>query len=258
MGHPLDASWTMALVLSVGAARIAGFLALVPVLPRGIGGALLRTGLVVGLSLPVMAGAAAPVEAIRGDLVTLLTVLGKEVLVGGALGFVARVPLLVAETLGAIIDNLRGAFSAEQTDRSRSGEDSVLADALSKLLVAAFMQSGAFLAVLGTVYASYRFWPIESLVPPAGAVSVDEVFGLLGALATAALRFALPFLLACLVVDVTMAFVSLAVPQAETYFMAMPLKSILAVTLLSWVLLEQTGAMLDMFEPLLSRTFPRS
>jgi type III secretion protein T len=232
--------------LIIACARFVGLLIFVPVLPAMLGGTLVRVGLIVALALPVVVGLRESGGLPASHNQILLTAIAtKEVAIGALLGLVARVPMFVVETVGAIIDNLRGGFAAEQADRSRSPEESVLSDALSRLMVVAFVQSGAFVAVVGMTYASYRAWPILQFLPTTSIVGTEGLFQMLGGVMEVAVRFALPFLLVCLFVDVCLGFVAIAAPRAETYFLAMPIKSVLSMLLLNWVVEAQFGEVLD-------------
>lgn len=243
-------------LVALGAARVAGLLVFVPLFPRSIGGQLLRAGIIVALSLPpIQAMRAADVGALANPALLVATV-AKEAIIGAALGFVARMPLAVIQGFGAVVDNLRGAFSAEQLDRSRSPDESLLSDALTRLVLVIFIQSGALVATLGVTYASYAAWPVDRFVPVDGVVVLPAMIELLGALVDVAVRFALPILIACLVVDVCLAFVGVAAPQAESYFISMPLKAVLSLILLAWVVDTQIAELMGRTMPWMKTVFP--
>ena len=259
MNDPLAIELSMlALAIAFAAARVAGFVAFMPILPPGIGGNILRACLIVGLALPMLSLARDAIARPMALHPSMIGLFAKEVAVGAAIGLVARVPLWIAEAVGAMIDNARGAFSAEQADRSRSSEESLFADTLSRLLVAVFMQTGTFLVVLGLLYQSYRSWPMEAPLPSAGFADKEAVYGLMGVLMLAGVKFVLPFLLVCLVVDLTLAYVGIALPQAETYFLAMPIKSLLSLLLLAGLSPAYFDVLLGSFKPLLDSVFPRN
>lgn len=243
--------------LIIACARITGLMIFVPVLPALLGGTLVRVGLIVALALPVAAGLreAGGLPA-AGNQLLLVAIAVKETAIGALIGLAARMPVAVAETLGSIIDNLRGGFSAEQADRSRSPEDSVLGDALSRVMVVAFVQSGAFVAAVGMTYASYRGWPITQMLPGADAIALDALIAMLGGIVEIAARLALPFLLVCLFVDACLGFVAIAAPRAETYFLAMPVKTVLVMLLLAWLVEAQFAEVLDPTLTWMNAIFP--
>lgn len=255
-GLPADALVYSALALALGCARVVGLLVFVPLVPRSMGGQLIRAGTIAALGLPAAVLLHETGEVVLMNPLLLAATMAKEVLIGTALGLVARMPIFAIQAYGAIIDNLRGAFSAEQADRSRSPDESLLSDALTRLLIVAFIQSGALVATLGLVYSSYAVWPVERFFPPAGAISGTAMFELLGAVVAIATRFALPLLLVCLFVDACLAFVAVASPQAETYFLSMPLKSVLSLLLLHWVISAQVPDLLDRHMPWMKLVFP--
>lgn len=255
-GLPVDSLVQLALALALGCGRVVGLLLFVPLLPRALGGQLIRAGTIAALGCPAAVLLQETGQVEPTNVVLLMATMAKEVLIGAALGLVARLPLIAIQAYGAVIDNLRGAFAAEQADRSRAPDESLLADAMHRLLIVAFIQSGALLATLAMVYSSYAVWPVDRFVPPAGAISSAAMLDLLGSVMAVATRFALPFLLVCLFVDVCLAFVAVAAPQAETYFLSMPLKSVLSVLLLHWVISAQVPDLIDRHMPWMKLVFP--
>ncbi|WP_337809872.1 flagellar biosynthetic protein FliR, partial [Desulfovibrio sp.] len=96
-----------------------------------------------------------------------------------------------------------------------------------------FYTSGAFLAFVGLVYASYGIWPVTQLLPldvPQGAplYFAEKVGWLMGHM----LLLAGPIAAACLLTDVALGLINRFASQLNVYVLAMPIKCGIAAFLL--------------------------
>ena len=104
---------------------------------------------------------------------------------------------------------------------------------LFQCLVYLFYTSGAFLAFLGLVYASYELWPVTQMLPlPQGSTVPLFFAGKVAWLMTYMLLIAAPIAVACLLVDISLGLINRFSPQLNAYVLAMPIKSGLAALLL--------------------------
>ncbi len=157
----------------------------------------------------------------------------KETLLGLGLGLLAGLPFWAVESAGVFMDNQRGAAQAEGTEILTGKSVSPMGGLLFQCLVYMFFTSGAFLAFMGLVYASFEFWPVTHLLPiPFGSTVPLYFAGKVAWLMTFVLLISAPIAVACLLVDISLGLINRFSPQLNAYVLAMPIKSGLAALLL--------------------------
>ncbi len=165
-----------------------------------------------------------------GRLVLLLC---KETLLGLMLGFLAGIVFWTVQSAGFFIDNQRGAGMAEGADILSGDQSSPLGQLLFQSLTYLFYASGAFLAFIGVIYASYEIWPVARPLPSHFTLALPLYFaGKVGWLMGHMLLLAGPISVACLLTDISLGLVNRFASQLNVYVLAMPIKSGLAAFLL--------------------------
>ena len=149
------------------------------------------------------------------------------------IGFLAGIVFWTVQSAGFFMDNQRGASMAEGTDILSGDQSSPLGQLLFQSLVYIFYTSGAFLAFVGLVYASYGIWPVTQLLPldvPQGAplYFAEKIGWLMGHM----LLLAGPIAAACLLTDVALGLINRFASQLNVYVLAMPIKCGIAAFLL--------------------------
>jgi type III secretion protein T len=192
----------------------------------------LRTALVFSLYLAVhpLVLAQMPVELPLdlAETFVLALVLFKEALLGLCLGWLAGIPFWAAESGGFLIDNQRGASMSETSDAYSGDDTSPLGVLFLQSTVYLFFVSGAFLAFMGFVWASYLVWPVGSFSPAIGIDAALFFAGEVNWLMLHMLLLAGPIAAACLLADLSLGLMNRFAPQLNVYVMAMPIKSALA------------------------------
>ncbi len=157
----------------------------------------------------------------------------KETLLGLGIGFLAGLPFWAVESAGVFMDNQRGAAQAEGTEILTGKSVSPMGGLLFQCLVYMFYNSGAFLAFMGLVYASFELWPVTRLLPiPLGNTVPLYYAGKVAWFMTFVLLISAPIAVACLLVDISLGLINRFSPQLNAYVLAMPIKSGLAALLL--------------------------
>ncbi|MBQ7585793.1 MAG: type III secretion system export apparatus subunit SctT [Desulfovibrionaceae bacterium] len=193
--------------------------------------------LVLGLYLPVHPAVVAQLHedltlSVNMDpqlVFTLAAILTKEILLGLGLGFLAGLPFWAIEGAGGFIDNQRGAAQSEGTEILTGKSVSPMGGLLFQCLTYLFYTSGAFLAFLGLVYASYELWPVTSMLPEPRNWAIPLFFaGNVAWLMAFSILLSAPISVSCLLVDISLGLVNRFSPQLNAYILAMPIKSGLA------------------------------
>lgn len=138
---------------------------ILPVLSKQLlGGVLLRNGIVCSLALYVYP-AVANQPYIEVDAFTLMLLIGKEIILGLLIGFVATIPFWALESAGFIVDNQRGAAMASLLNPGLDSQTSPTGLLLTQTLITIFFSGGAFLSLLSALFHSYVNWPVASFFP---------------------------------------------------------------------------------------------
>ena len=159
--------------LLLGMPRLFALVTVTPFLGSAVVTGQIRLLLVLALYLPLhpvivshltdeITLSAALSLAVDGKLALLLL---KEAVLGLMIGFLAGIVFWTVQSAGFFMDNQRGASMAEGTDILSGDQSSPLGQLLFQSLVYIFYTSGAFLAFVGLVYASYGIWPVTQLLP---------------------------------------------------------------------------------------------
>lgn len=200
-----------------------------------------RLVLVLALYLPLhpmIVGSLSPEASLSAALSLetggrLALLLCKETLLGLMIGFLGGMAFWAVQSAGFFIDNQRGASMAEGTDILSGEQSSPMGQLLFQSLTCLFYASGAFLAFVGVIYASYELWPVARPLPAEFTMALPLYFaGKVGWLMGHMLLLAGPISVACLLTDISLGLVNRFASQLNVYVLAMPIKSGLAAFLI--------------------------
>lgn len=163
---------------------------------------------------------------------TLLLLLTKESFIGFLIGYLAAIPFWIFEAVGFLIDNQRGASIAATLNPLTGNDSSPLGILFNQAFIVFFLLSGGFSLLLGTLYDSFALWDVLRWTPELRPESVPLLLDQLQRLARMALLLAAPAMVAMFLAEFGLALVSRFVPQLQVFFMAMPIKSALAMLVL--------------------------
>jgi type III secretion protein T len=179
----------------------------------------------------------------------MVMILAKEAMVGFLIGFLVAIPIWAVDVMGAFVDNQRGASIAATINPLTGHDTSPLGELFSQAAVVLLLISGGILMLLDLVYASYVIWPVFKLLPSFSDQTPMLILGQLDRLMTLAVLLSAPVIFAMFLAEIGLAIVSRFVPQLQVFFMAMPIKSAIAMyvfaiytaTLLGYISTEITS-----------------
>ncbi|WP_437883369.1 type III secretion system export apparatus subunit SctT [Pseudomonas sp. LRF_L74] len=216
-------------------ARALGLVLITPAFNRlGLSG-MLRSAVAVVISIPVAPlafAALGQMEQPPGAL-TYAGLLIKELVIGVIVGLLFGIPFWAAEVAGELIDLQRGSTMAQLLDPLQIGESSVMSTFLSVILIALFFMSGGFLAMLDGFYQSYRLWPAQDFAPVLAQQSVLQMLHILDRIMYIGVMMIAPLVVALLVADLMLAYLSRMAPQLHVFDLSMPVKNLLFAVLLT-------------------------
>ncbi|ELB2963688.1 SctT family type III secretion system export apparatus subunit VscT [Vibrio parahaemolyticus] len=211
-----------------------------------LGGAMIRNGVLCSLALfifPVVNEQVLPAET---DGLWLIVILGKEVLLGMLIGFVAAIPFWAIEATGFLVDNQRGAAMASMFNPTLGSQSTPTAVLLTQTLITLFFSGGGFVAFIYALFKSYTTWPILGFFPMVTDAWVSFFYDQFQQLMWLGVLMSAPLVLAMFLAEFGLALISRFAPQLHVFFLAMPIKSAIA----SVLLIVYLGLMMDHFEAL--------
>ena len=162
----------------------------------------------------------------------LVAIAFKEVLIGFAIGFFASVPFWIAENIGNVIDNQRGATMGEVYSPLSGAQVSTTGLFFTQIVSTIFFVSGAVLLFLGAIYASYEVWPVfGGFVSPVRGSDVF-VLGTVDGMMRTTVVISAPIIIIMFLATIGLGFVNRTAPQLNVFFLSMPIKSALGIAML--------------------------
>lgn len=207
-------------------ARMLGFVLLMPLFSRLRLTGLLRTGVALAFTVPLVPVIARSLD--QSEMTTAVAVgyLLKEVIVGATIGFAIGIPIWAAEAAGDILDLQRGSTMGSLVDPMMTHETSATGTFLAIIMVALFLAAGGLEFALNSVYGSYRLWPVERLFPVFSRQSATIFLQLLDQLLAMALTMAFPLVLGMLLSDLVLAFLAKASPHLNVFALSLIVKTL--------------------------------
>ncbi len=223
---------TFALALGLSLPRTLGLFIAIPVFHAELVPRMLLLGTAATFTFVVAPTLVPLVGPAHLDALTLVSIVAKEGFVGFVMGCLLAIPIWAFEALGFLIDNQRGASIASTLNPLTGNDSSPLGLIFNQAFIVFFLVSGGLMLLLDTLYGSFSLWPVLSWTPDLRKESIpffiDQFFGMV----RLALLLAAPAMIAMLLAEVGLALVSLAVPQLQVFFLAMPVKSGLVLMVL--------------------------
>lgn len=223
--------WLTAMFLSMP--RFLAMFSVLPMFSRQALPGILRIG--VAFSMAIMIVPSLSTEAlsvVRGGS-TIMILLLKEAGIGFLIGFIIALPLWAMDIMGAYVDNQRGASIAATINPLTGHDTSPLGEIFSLAAMTLLLVSGGMFLILDIVYESYRIWPVLEMLPKFSPEMPIELLYLMDKLMRMAVLFSAPVIFVMFLAEIGLGLVSRFVPQLQVFFLAMPIKSALAMFMFS-------------------------
>lgn len=164
----------------------------------------------------------------------LIILMVKELFVGLILGFMISVPFTIVQNAGIIIDHQRGGASLMVNDPTIQNQSSPLGTLFNFVLIFLFFYiDGPFLFLNGLI-TSYEVIPPDQMINPhffeKTSAFWEMLLKLFNVVMVISIQLAAPGLLSILMTDVFLGIANRLAPQVQITFLGMPLKSLLALT----------------------------
>ncbi len=222
--------WIIAFAL--GAVRMTGAFMICPALGESMIMGTARRAAILGFSVLAAPMILANMPPGEPNPWMLMLLAAKEVLIGFLIGFFAAVPFWVAENIGNLIDNQRGATMGEVYSPLSGAQVSTTGIFFTQIVSTVFFISGAVFLVLGAVYASYEVWPVFSGVPDVSPNAPEFILRELDGMLKNTVVISAPIIILMFLATIGLGFVNRTAPQLNVFFLSMPVKSALGVAML--------------------------
>lgn len=226
----LDTSVINAVLLTLP--RLLGVSFFLPFLRAPLVPSLVRNAVLLSIALVVFPVGFDSIEALSSTTTPYWLLAIKEFGVGMLFGFLIGLAFLVPQIVGDYLDNQRGASIASLFNPAVGGQSSTLGLLLGQIFLAWFLVSGGMEALYGIVLQSYRLYPIDAPLPVINMDALDALLALFSKLLKLALLLAAPAAFIMLLAEFGLGLVSRFAPQLNVFFLAMPLKSVLALLII--------------------------
>jgi len=214
--------------------RMLATFAVLPFMGKSVmGGALIRNGVVASLALMVFPVIDHQLEGVKLDVTSVMLIILKEVFIGVVIGYLATIPFWAIEAAGFFIDNQRGSTMASSLNPLSGSQASPIGILLVQAVTTVFFVSGMFMLFLSALYSSYVTWPVTSYVPD-WLNSDAPLFFIkqLDILINLTFIFAAPAIISMFLSEFGLGLISRFSPQLNVFFLAMPIKSAVAIAVL--------------------------
>nr|AAK81925.1 RscT [Pseudomonas fluorescens] len=164
----------------------------------------------------------------------------KEVALGVLLGVLLAMPFWMFESVGALLDNQRGALAGGQLNPSLGPDATPIGHLFKQLAIFLLMVSLGLGTLTQVIWDSYLIWPPTAWFPLPAANGMSVFIDLLGDTFTHMLLYAAPFIAVLLLLEFGIAQLGVYSLQLQVSTLAPPVKSLagIGILLLYFALLQ--------------------
>ncbi len=167
----------------------------------------------------------------------LLWLMAKEIFIGLSIGFLASIPFIVVQNVGMIIDHQRGGASLMVNDPTIQNQSSPLGTLFNMMLIYLFFLMDGPFHVIEAIRKSYELIPLDRFLSSqfftAASPFWKMMIDIFNQMMVLTIQLAAPGLLIILMTDVFLGIANRLAPQVQITFLGMPLKSLLALFIIT-------------------------
>ncbi|RDU96745.1 type III secretion system export apparatus subunit SctT [Trinickia dinghuensis] len=163
----------------------------------------------------------------------LVEVAAKEAVVGLVIAFLASRVFWLAESVGAYIDDVTGYNHIQMVNPSQGQQTSLTSTLMSLCASMAFWTLGGMTFLLGAIFQSYRWLPVDRFTPVPAEIIASFALKQTDSLMISIAKLAAPAVMLLLLVDVGLALVARTAQKLDLMELSQPIKGGLAVLLLA-------------------------
>jgi flagellar biosynthetic protein FliR len=200
---------------------------------------LIRVVIIMGVSaavFPGVQGARLLTEHTQASLLSLLLLLGRELLFGLVLGWIAQLLFVGLRLAGQQMETKMGLGLTQLVNPTEGSHTSLLPAFLDLVAALVFLAVNGHHLLIQALVSSYQLLPLSSESPGLHGPNVPELVRFLitvaGEVFSIALRVSAPVVVGLLLTDVLMGIVSRVMPQLNLFAVILPVQFAFGVLLL--------------------------
>ena len=224
--HRLIVAWTLSAI------RLGAAMEILPALSSSMVSGLARRAAVLAFALLLVPSALNWMPQVELPTGYLAVLAAKEAAVGFLIGFFAAVPFWVAENVGNLIDNQRGATMGEVYSPLSGAQVSTTGIFFTQIVSTIFFVSGAIFIFLGAVYKSYDFIPLFDVAFRISGAAPTTILSTLDSMMATTFIISAPIVILMFLATIGLGFVNRTAPQLNVFFLSMPIKSAIGIAVL--------------------------
>lgn len=215
--------------LTMGIPRVLAMLLVFPLLPGNTFPLTVRNGVAVALTVPLYPLMRASAEAAPTEMFGWLAFLVRELAIGALIGWLYACVIWAFQLAGDLLDTQSGTSVAAVFDPMSRESAATFAQFLRTFALLVFLLVGGLHAMLGTLYESYRLWPVTGGFPLSPRELSDRVIASSVGYLSLGLALALPLVMLLFVVEFGLGLISRSLPQMNVFSLSMPIKMVVAM-----------------------------
>lgn len=174
------------------------------------------------------------------SMLVLVALMLKEAALGFLLGVLLAMPFWMFESVGALLDNQRGALAGGQLNPSLGPDATPIGHLFKQLAIFLLISSLGLGALTQVIWDSYLIWPPTAWFPMPMANGMGVFMTLLNDTFTHMMLYAAPFIAVLLFLEFSFALLGVYSQQLQVSTLAPPIKSLagIGVLLLYFTLLQ--------------------
>ncbi|SDR14612.1 type III secretion system export apparatus subunit SctT [Pseudovibrio sp. Tun.PSC04-5.I4] len=195
-----------------------------------------RNVVVMVIAIPLYPVNLQYVDGFSPDGPTFVAYFFKEYAIGFLIGYVISCLLWAVQSAGTLIDNQRGAAVASSIDPMLGNESSPIGDLFSRGFILYLFLTPGFFFILNLVYDSYVIFPVTKFIPVLSPDFPELILSIFDNAMRLMFIMAAPLVILMFLAEFALAIISRFDPQIQVFILAMPIKSGVAVVLLTFYL----------------------
>ena len=220
------------MAFALAAARVGAAFMVCPALSESMVSGTARRAAVIAFAALVVPAVLNGMPPGEPDVAMMAVVALREVVVGFVIGFFAAIPFWVAENIGNVIDNQRGATMGEVYSPLSGAQVSTTGIFFTQVVSTIFFVSGAVFLLLAAIYKSYALWPMFGGFVEFAPNAPEQMLGSLDGIMRSAVIISAPVIILMFLATIGLGFVNRTAPQLNVFFLSMPIKSALGIAML--------------------------
>ncbi len=190
-----------------------------------------RNGLALTIGIFIAFGQ--PLQVVEGvSTLTLCLLIAKEGLIGLLIGYAVSTVFWVAEGIGVLIDNQAGYNNVQQTNPLSGEQSTPVGNLLSQLAICGFYLLGGMLALVGLLFESFQWWPLNRAVPDWSNLLERFLQVQMGSYLDAMIKICSAVVMVLLLIDLGIGLIAKTADKLEPNNLSQPIKGAVALVML--------------------------